>query len=86
MANRYIKGDVNLTNENATQIDFSFDYQDKHFSFSINPFYNAIQNYIFLSPTSTVIDSSPVFEYLQTNVFLYGGELGLHYHPHTFRK
>ncbi len=80
--NRYIKGDVNLTNENATQIDFSFDYQDEHFSFSINPFYNSIQNYIFLSPTNSVIDNSPVFEYLQTNAFLYGGELGFHYHPH----
>ncbi|MEE9350351.1 MAG: TonB-dependent receptor [Flavobacteriaceae bacterium] len=81
--NRYIKGDTNLTNENATQIDFSFDYQNEHLSFSINPFYNTIQNYIFLSPTETVIDNSSVFEYLQTNAFLYGGELGFHYHPHN---
>jgi len=80
--NRYIKGNFNLANENATQIDFTFDYQDEHFSFSVNPFYNTIQNYIFLSPTDTVIDNSPVFEYIQTNAFLYGGELGLHYHPH----
>lgn len=80
--NRYEKGNTNLNNENAIQIDFSFDYQDEHFSFSVNPFYNAIQNYIFLSPTETVIDNSPVFEYLQTNTFLYGGELGFHYHPH----
>jgi iron complex outermembrane receptor protein len=80
--NRYIKGDANLINENATQIDFSFDYQNEHLSFSVNPFYNAIQNYIFLSPTNAVIDNSPVFEYIQTNVFLYGGELGFHYHPH----
>ena len=81
--NRYIKGDINLKNENSTQIDFSFDYQDEHLSFSVNPFYNAIENYIFLSPTDTIIDDSPVFEYVQTNAFLYGGELGFHYHPHT---
>ncbi|MCF6353068.1 MAG: TonB-dependent receptor [Cyclobacteriaceae bacterium] len=80
--NRYIKGNAGLTNENATQIDFSFDYQDEHFSFSVNPFYNAIRNYILLSPTDISIDNSPVFEYLQMNAFLYGGELGLHYHPH----
>ena len=80
--NRYIKGDAGLTNENATQIDFSFDYHNEHFSFSINPFYNAIRNYILLSPTDIFIDNSPVFEYLQTNAFLYGGELGFHYHPH----
>ena len=80
--NRYMKGDANLLNENATQIDFSFDYQNEHLSFSVNPFYNVIQNYIFLSPTNAVIDNSPVFEYIQSNAFLYGGELGFHYHPH----
>lgn len=81
-SNRFIKGDANLLNENATQIDFSFDYQDEHLSFSVNPFYNAIQNYIFLSPTNTQIGGTPVFEFIQTNAFLYGGELGFHYHPH----
>ena len=80
--NRYMKGDANLLNENASQIDFSFDYQNEHLSFSVNPFYNVIQNYIFLSPTNAVIDNSPVFEYIQSNAFLYGGELGFHYHPH----
>ncbi len=63
--NRYEKGNTILTNENATQIDFSFDYLDEHFSFSINPFYNYIKNYIFLSPTEMIIDNNPVFEYLQ---------------------
>ncbi len=80
--NRYIKGDADLTNENATQIDFSLDYEDEHSSFSVNSFYNSIQNYIFLSPINTLIDNSPVFEYVQKNAFLYGGELGFHYHPH----
>ena len=80
--NRYIKGDANLAYETATQIDFSFDYQDEHFSFSVNPFYNYIENYIFLSPTNTEVENIPVFEYLQTNAFLYGGELGFHHHPH----
>ena len=82
--NRYIKGEQNLQNESATQVDFSFDYRAKHFSFSINPFYNNIQNYIFLSPTDSVIENDPVFEYVQTNAILYGGEVGFHYHPHKF--
>ena len=80
--NRYEMGNSNLKNEKAMQVDVSFDYDDEHFSFAINPFYNAIQNYIFLSPTETTINTNPVFEYLQTNAFLYGGELGFHYHPH----
>ncbi len=80
--NRYEKGNTNLTNENATQIDFSFNYKEEHFQFSVNPFYNYIKNYIFLSPTNVIIDNNPVFEYLQKDAFLYGGELGIHYHPH----
>ena len=80
--NRYIKGDDNLMNENATQIDFSFKYQTEHFEFAINPFYNSIQNYVFLAPTAEVIEGSSVFQYVQTNSFLYGGEVGFHYHPH----
>ena len=80
--NRYEKGNLNLENENAIQVDFSYDYQDEHFSFSLNPFYNYIQNYIFLSPTDNVIEGNPVFEYLQTDAFLYGGEVGFHFHPH----
>ncbi|MFT5819065.1 MAG: iron complex outermembrane receptor protein [Crocinitomix sp.] len=80
--NRYIKGASNLINENATQFDISMNYQNEHFAFSVNTFYNAIQDYIFLSPSNEIIDGSPVFEFLQTDAFLYGGELGFHYHPH----
>jgi len=80
--NRFERGNENLTNEHATQLDFSFDFKSEHFQFSINPFYNYIKNYIFLSPTSMVVDDNPVYEYLQKDAFLYGGELGIHYHPH----
>ena len=80
--NRFEKGNPNLKSENATQIDFTFDYQNEHFSFSLNPFYNTIQNFIYLSPSDTVIDNAPVYEYLQSQATLFGGEIGVHYHPH----
>jgi len=80
--NRFEKGNPNLKSENATQIDFTFDYQNEHVSFSINPFYNTIQNFIFLSPADTLIDNAPVYEYLQSQAALFGGEIGIHYHPH----
>ena len=80
--NRYEIGNTNLTHETATQIDFSLNYQNEHFNFSVNPFYNAINNYIYLSPNAIIIEDNPVFEYLQTNAILYGGEIGFHYHPH----
>src|SRR5690606_30798033 len=35
-----------------------------------------------ISPTNEMIEESRVFEYLQDNATLYGGEFGLHLHPH----
>ena len=81
--NRYEIGNANLKSEQATQIDFSFDYQNKHIEFSINPYLNSIENYIYLSPTGAVIDNAPVYEYIQTSATLMGGEFGVHYHPHS---
>ncbi len=80
--NRFIIGNANLSSEKATQIDLSFDYQTDHLSFSINPFFNAIQNYIYLAPTSTIIENNPAFTYIQSDAYLYGGEAGFHFHPH----
>jgi len=81
--NRFEMGNRDLKSENATQVDFTLDHQMEHLSFQINPFYNAIQNYIFLAPVDSIKDGSPVFEYRQRNAFLYGGEAGVHYHPHS---
>lgn len=79
--NRYEKGDTSLNNETATQIDISYDYISDNFRFSVNPFYNYIKNYIFLQPTNSVIDNNPVYQYTQKDAYLYGGEMGFHYHP-----
>ncbi len=80
---RYEIGNQNLKIENAIQADVSMDYMSEHFQFSINPFINRIQNYIYLQPTSQFINGLQVYKFLQTNATLYGGELGIHYHPHT---
>ena len=81
--NRYEKGNVNLTNETATQVDFSIGYRNEHLELDLNPFINTIANYIYIEPTNEVIDEQPVFQYVQKDAILYGGELGVHYHPHT---
>lgn len=81
--NRYEVGNANLKSEQATQIDFSFDYQNEHIEFSLNPYLNTIDNYIYLSPTGAMIDNAPVYEYTQTSATLMGGEFGVHYHPHS---
>ncbi|MFP5470836.1 MAG: TonB-dependent receptor plug domain-containing protein, partial [Bacteroidia bacterium] len=80
---RYEVGDKNLQSEHATQMDISAEYASDHISIIANPFYTSLQDYIYLEPQNTSIDGFPVFHYKQANsAQLYGGDLGVHYHPH----
>ncbi len=80
--NRYEKGNAELTNEQNFQADLSFEYRNEHVEFFANGFYNAVNDYIFISPTNETIDDAQVYGYLQDDAALYGGELGFHLHPH----
>ena len=80
--NQYLIGDASLKNEIAQQIDFTLEYQHQHLSFSVSPFLNAINHYIYLTPTGNIIDGNAVYKYAQSFAYLYGGEAGFHYHPH----
>ena len=81
-SNRYEIGNSNLKNEQNFQIDLNVDYNTEHFDFFANGFYNHINNYIFISPNGTTIDANFVYDYLQNNAVLYGGETGIHLHLH----
>lgn len=80
--NRYEIGNPNLNNEQNFQGDLALEFRNKHFEIFTNAFYNKINNYIFLNPTGELISNDPVFEYLQDDARLLGGEAGLHIHPH----
>lgn len=80
--NRYEIGNENLNNEQSLQVDVSLEYKNEHFEVFANGFYNTISDYIFLSPNGEFIEGDPVFNYLQDDARLYGGEFGLHFHPH----
>lgn len=83
------RGDPNLESESAIQFDFAINYKNTNgLSITANPFINVIDNYIFLAPTG-INDpelSLPIFEYLQENAVLYGGELNFNYVPGLFPK
>src|SRR5690606_20525293 len=81
-SNRYEIGNVDLKNEQNFQSDINLEFKNKHVEFFLNGFYNKINNYIFLSPNGNVISGDPVFVYLQDDAKLYGGEIGIHIHPH----
>ncbi len=79
---RYEIGNKNLTTEQNFQTDLNIEYKNNHFEFFANGFYNQIKNYIFMQPTNYQIDTYNVFEYTQKNANFFGGEIGLHFHPH----
>lgn len=80
--NRYEIGNSDLETEQNVQTDLNLEYKTDHFEFFVNGFYNHINNYIYTSPTGEIIDDNAVFDYIQDNAKLYGGEIGLHFHPH----
>ncbi len=80
--NRFEIGNPNLDNEQNFQADLAIEYTSKHFEFFANGFYNKVNNYIYLNPTGDEEDGAPVFEYTQSDSNLYGGEFGVHLHPH----
>ncbi|MCM8570245.1 TonB-dependent receptor [Gramella jeungdoensis] len=81
-ANRYEKGNAQLDNEQNFQVDLALEWRARHFEAFVNAFNNSVTDYIFITPTGETIESSPVFEYTQADASLYGGEIGLHIHPH----
>ena len=80
--NRYEVGNSNLKTEQNVQADLNLEYKTDHFEFFVNGFYNHINNYIYTSATGAMIENNAVFDYIQNNAKLYGGEIGLHFHPH----
>ncbi len=80
--NRFEIGNADLNSERNIQADISLEYQSRHVELYANGFYNHINDYIFISPTGEVEEGNDVFEYVQDDAKLYGGEFGLHLHPH----
>ena len=81
-SNRYEIGNSELKNEQNFQTDLNLEYKSTHFELFVNGFYNNINNYIFISPNGNVIEGNDVYDYVQANAKLYGGETGIHFHPH----
>lgn len=81
-SNRYEIGNSDLENEQNFQTDINLEYRNPHFEVFVNGFYNHINNYIFISPNGNVIDGNDVYDYTQANAALFGGEAGIHFHPH----
>ncbi|MDO9037962.1 MAG: TonB-dependent receptor, partial [Lutibacter sp.] len=80
--NRYEIGNSSLKTEQNIQTDLNIEYNTDHFEFFVNGFYNHVNNYIYTSPTGETREDNDVFKYIQNDAKLYGGEIGVHFHPH----
>jgi iron complex outermembrane receptor protein len=80
--NRYEIGNGNLSTEQNIEFDISSHYHTEHTTIDLAGFFNNISNYIFITPTDSIIDSVSVFEYTQSDARLFGGEFTLDIHPH----
>ena len=74
---QYKRGNINLSAETSLQTDFSFQINNDDSLLSFDLFYNSINDYIYLSPSSEFEDGFRVYNYLQQNAKLYGGEIHL---------
>ncbi len=80
--NRYEVGNPDLENERNVQTDLAIEYQSEHVEIFANGFYNKVNDYIFVTPTGDFVEDNPVYNYVQDDAELYGGEFGFHLHPH----
>ena len=80
--NRYEIGNASLNNEQNFQIDTALEFKNEHFEVFANVFYNHINQYIYIEPTDRIMEDYSVYIYTQEDAQLYGGEFGLHFHPH----
>jgi iron complex outermembrane receptor protein len=81
-ANRFEIGNASLENEQNIQTDLNLEWKNNHVEVFVNGFYNHIGHYIYAAPSGETIDGFNVYRYVQNNATLYGGEAGIHFHPH----
>ena len=72
---RYYVGDQNLSEEKSSQIDFSISTFTSESQFGLDLFANSLKDYIYLNPTGEEIDEMPVYNYVQDDANIFGGEL-----------
>ena len=79
----YEKGNPNLNPEQSYQADLSIGLNTEKWTVKLSPFFNYFPNYIYLNPTSAhdyfYGAGNQVFEYAQSEVMRYGGEVQLKY-------
>lgn len=80
---RYERGDVNLKAQRNYQFDLNYHFHKPWVTIDVAPFYNKIGNYIYLITTAedAPIGDGKIFQHVQNDANLYGGEIAVDIHP-----
>ncbi len=82
-ATRYEKGNPDLKTQRNTEGDLGLHLHTVHATVDVSGFYNYVNNYIYLSPSTDTTESGlPIYYYQQNRAVLFGGEAKVHVHPH----
>ena len=83
---RYERGDANLKAQRNYQFDLNYHYHKPWLTIDISPFYNRIDNYIYLMRTTEIapIGDGNIFQHVQNDANFYGGEIAVDIHPNTW--
>ena len=74
---QYKKGNPNLEAEKSLQTDVSLQINKESSLISFDLFFNEISDYIYLSPSNQMQEGFQVYDFLQQDATLYGGEVHL---------
>ncbi|ASV30747.1 TonB-dependent receptor [Maribacter cobaltidurans] len=72
---RFERGNLDLDAEQSYQLDLDIDYTTERFNAGISPFLNYFGNFIYLNPTANYYETLQIYEYTQSEVLRYGGEV-----------
>ena len=79
---RYEVGNTELKPEYSWQLDAGWDYSSTYISAQLSLFANYIDNYIFAHKIAgKLVDNVPVYQFVQGNARLLGGEASVDIHP-----
>ena len=80
--NRFELGNINFNREQSLQGDINWLKRGKQVSLDVSLFSNYIYDYIYFAATGDTMPSGlNIWEFSQTDAFLYGGEIAVKYNP-----
>jgi iron complex outermembrane receptor protein len=81
---RYEMGENSLVSEKSYEADLGMHYHAENLTIDLACFYNRVNDFIYIAPTGTMSSEGlPIYQYMQNDSRLYGGEAGVHIHPKT---